>query len=345
MWFLARVSKEATVVLDEPDVYLHADLQRKLIKVIEGLEFKQSITATHSSEIIGDVPFQNVVVIQKSERVSRPSDNASEIQKALTGMGSLHSIQLAKVAQRGLILFVEGDDKPFLTDIAYKLGSRAFDAFSSIAVQEIKGKGNWTYAIGAAKALHAASGGEINTCLLLDRDYMLKDERLKHYQRAADEGLILKIWKRKEIENYFVCPKVIARYIAARTDETVSVAGIQSLIDATELEVKNDVILSYADVIQKHTQPRIEPKTAYKRAENEVDRRLADGFRICDLASGKDFIAALASKSHKAFGVSLTPLALCKEMRESECPEELRQFVTALSKPGSLTPNIFTEQA
>jgi AAA domain, putative AbiEii toxin, Type IV TA system len=81
IWFLARTPKTATIVLDEPDVYLHADLQRKLIKVIENLGFTQAIMATHSSEIIGDVPFQNVTVIQKQERVSKPADNAAEIQR------------------------------------------------------------------------------------------------------------------------------------------------------------------------------------------------------------------------------------------------------------------------
>lgn len=341
MWFLARVAREATIVLDEPDVYLHADLQRKLIKVIEGLNFKQSVIATHSSEIIGDVPFQNVTVIQKSERVSRAAANAGQIQGALKGMGSLHSIQLSKVAQRGLILFVEGDDKAFLTDIAYKLGSRAFDQFSDIAVQEIKGKGNWLYALGAAKSLASASDGEIGTALILDSDYMLDAERNHFSERAYKDGLVLKIWDRKEIENYFICPKVISRYVNGRSDISTMPSDIEAMMAEIEREFYQDLILSFSDVLQKAIQPRIEPKTAFKRAEQEVQRRVDTGLRIADLVSGKDFIAALAARCHQQFGVSFTPLSLCKEMRSGEFPKEVEDVVRILAKPGPVALDAF----
>lgn len=343
MWFLARVARDATIVLDEPDVYLHADLQRKLIKVIEGLNFRQSIIATHSSEIIGDVPFQNVTVIQKSDRVSRPAVNAGQIQDALRGMGSLHSIQLSKVAQRGLILFVEGDDKAYLSDVAYKLGSRVFDQFSDIAVQEIKGKGNWNYALGAAKALREASGGDIVTALILDSDFMLDDERNHFYKKAAQEGLILKIWDRKEIESYFICPKVISRYINQRSDVKADISDIEIIISETELAIKQDVILSFADVIQKAVTPRIEPKTAFKRAEEEVGLRLSRGATVASLASGKDFIGAMSSRCHKIYGVSFTALGLCKEMKLSEFPDEVREVVSRICRPGPLSVNVFSQ--
>ena len=34
MWFLSRCDERATVILDEPDVYMHPDLQRKLIRLV-----------------------------------------------------------------------------------------------------------------------------------------------------------------------------------------------------------------------------------------------------------------------------------------------------------------------
>jgi len=41
IWFLSRCSKSETIILDEPDVYLHADLQRKLIRLLKG-KFRQT---------------------------------------------------------------------------------------------------------------------------------------------------------------------------------------------------------------------------------------------------------------------------------------------------------------
>ena len=34
MWFLARTPPTASVVLDEPDVYMHPDLQRRMIRLV-----------------------------------------------------------------------------------------------------------------------------------------------------------------------------------------------------------------------------------------------------------------------------------------------------------------------
>ena len=50
IWFIAKTPRESTVILDEPDVYMHPDLQRKLYRLIKA-RFAQAIIATHSVEI------------------------------------------------------------------------------------------------------------------------------------------------------------------------------------------------------------------------------------------------------------------------------------------------------
>jgi hypothetical protein len=310
-------------------------------KVIEGLNFSQSIIATHSSEIIGDVPFQNVTEVRKREKISRPSKNADQIQDALRGMGSLHSIQLAKLAQNGIILFVEGNDKSLLTDIAYKMGSKTFDRFSRIVIQETGGKGNWQQAIGAAKSLSAASGGQISTVLLLDRDYMLDEERKQFFDKSVSEGLILKIWDRKEIENYFVLPSVVARYISKLSEMPIDPLVIERVLTEIEAELREDVILSFSDVLQKSSQPRLDPKASFKRAKALVDDRIANGDRLAHMACGKDVITKLSKYSQDQFGVSFGPHRLCKEMQLPEIDLEIRCFVDALCNSTMVTPESF----
>src|SRR5688500_9411584 len=62
MWFLARVGKTHTVILDEPDVYMHPDLQRRLIRFLRR-RFPQVIVATHSVEIMAEVEPDEILVI------------------------------------------------------------------------------------------------------------------------------------------------------------------------------------------------------------------------------------------------------------------------------------------
>ncbi|MBA2933083.1 AAA family ATPase [Sphingomonas sp. CGMCC 1.13654] len=329
IWFLSRVDKASTIVLDEPDVYLHADLQRKLIKVIEGFDFNQSIIATHSPEIISDVPFQNVIVVQKREKISRPASKASEIQQSLRQMGSIHSIQLSKLADKGLVLFVEGDDKSYLTDVAFKMGAQMFDRFSDIAIQETKGKGNWQQALGAADALRKISNGDIQAALLLDGDYMLAEERAAFYEKAAAASLDLTIWERKEIENYFINPTVIARLISQNASDDLEVdrLDIASLIEETEKELQQDLTLSYSDVMQKFYGKRYEPKTCFKMAKDHIDAKISSGQNLSDMIDGKEIISSLSRKSKSLYGVSFNALSVCKETRLSEFPNELTNFI------------------
>lgn len=64
MWFLAYSSDSATIILDEPDVYMHADLQRKLIRLLLR-DSKQIIVATHSIEIMSEVDASNILMVDR----------------------------------------------------------------------------------------------------------------------------------------------------------------------------------------------------------------------------------------------------------------------------------------
>jgi predicted ATPase len=69
IWFLVRSRASDTLILDEPDVYMHADLQRKLIRYLRGLK-KQVIVTTHSTEIMSEVSPEDVVVVDRDQPVS-----------------------------------------------------------------------------------------------------------------------------------------------------------------------------------------------------------------------------------------------------------------------------------
>lgn len=68
MWFLARCRHFETIILDEPDVYMHADLQRRLIRFLKG-RYRQVIVATQSIEIMSEVEPENILVVDRDKRV------------------------------------------------------------------------------------------------------------------------------------------------------------------------------------------------------------------------------------------------------------------------------------
>lgn len=328
IWFLSRTPPSATIVLDEPDVYLHAELQRKLIKVIESIGFSQNIIATHSSEIISDVPFRNVIVIQKKESISRSAVHADEIQKSLRLMGSIHSIQLSKLAEKGLVLFTEGDDDKFLSEISFKIGVLQYDRFSKIAIYPTNGKGNWLQTLGSANTLVESSGGDIKAAILLDRDYMTDEQKVDFERRVINPNIILKIWNRKEIENYFISASAISRYINRNSDRDTPVleADVDEIIDEIAIRNEGEILSSFAEC-ERPQNRTASVKTLMRSAKLTVDSRIAGGFRLIDLMSGKDAFSQLSTLCHERYGVSFSPLAICKELRRNEVPDEMSEFV------------------
>ena len=65
MWFLVRSKDSSTIILDEPDVYMHADLQRKLIRLLRD-QTRQVIVATHSIEIMAEVEAQDILIVNRN---------------------------------------------------------------------------------------------------------------------------------------------------------------------------------------------------------------------------------------------------------------------------------------
>ncbi len=103
MWFLARNHAAPTVVLDEPDVYMHADLQRKLMRLVRRRQ-QQVIVATHSLEILDEVEPDSVLVVSSESRRSKWASGIGGVQQVVSNFGSVHNIQLSRLSTLATLL-------------------------------------------------------------------------------------------------------------------------------------------------------------------------------------------------------------------------------------------------
>jgi hypothetical protein len=98
---LTHITNSATadiLVIDEPEIYLHPDLQHKLFQILKATE-KQIILATHSAEIINEAEHDDVIVVNKVRNWATRVTDIEGLQDALFSIGSAQNVHLTRLSR------------------------------------------------------------------------------------------------------------------------------------------------------------------------------------------------------------------------------------------------------
>lgn len=328
MWFLARTPQSATVILDEPDVYMHADLQRKLIRFLKS-RYKQITIATHSIEIMSEVEPDNILVIDKSKKASIYTSHFPAVQKLIQNIGSLQNIQLARLWSAKKMLFVEGKDISILKRIQNTLFRESDEPFDMFPNMAIGGWGGWNYAIGSSMLLKNAVDSSILSYCILDSDYHSVEEITLRYKDAKAKQVNLHIWRKKEIENYLLVPSALLRIIdrRKRSIKAVSIEIIDDKLHDIAEQFKEEVTDNYANKIQ-HLNTRYQSGTAHKEARKLI-AQLWKKDKL-SIVSGKEMVKRLSEWSQTEYGVSFSANAIAAELTIDEIDDEIKAVVSAI---------------
>ena len=332
MWFLTYAASSKSVVLDEPDVYMHADLQRRLIRLLR-TRHHQTIIATHSVEIMSEVEPDEVLVIDRKKSRSYFANSQPEVQSLLANIGSIQNIQLARLGAAGRFVMLEGDDDmDFLKRFQNTLFPTSEVPIDTIPHKAIGGWNGWERARGFSILLRDAAKDTIRSYCILDSDYKTEAAIQKRLDTAKAEGIQLHIWKRKEIENYLLVPSAIQRVItrdAAPETPILRVADIEAKLDeiaeSLRLNVLNGMATAFFEEDRKLGFPGANKK-ALERLESIWKTRRGRISAVC----GKDVLHKLFDWVSSQFKVSLSTLKLAKEISEHELDPEVRQIVSAI---------------
>ncbi len=327
MWFISQCAKDSIVVLDEPDVYMHADLQRRLIRIISPL-FPQLIVATHSIEIIEEVLPESIIPINSKKRTNKPVGSHTLVQELVEGMGSSFNLDLARlfVSQRFMIWEGKDSDRQLLSCFQAILYPNDLYSISSFPKMYVEGWGGWQRAIGLAE-LFNGNQVHIKCYCIFDSDYHLDEEIQERKEDAKNRNINLHIWERKEIENYAIHPDVIYRYIQSKKRKgTITQEMLLAKMNRLVKDMKDDVQDNFASGIQElYKQKSV--KTARQEANAILKLRWQDPFSV---VSGKTFIKKLATWTQNEFGVGFQAMNLIRYFQEDEIPDEIKNVIATI---------------
>lgn len=330
------------LVLDEPETYLHPELQRRLVRLLRDIQ-PDILLATHSTEIMSDVDPGDLVVVQKRMQSGLRLKGAEQVQKALDAIGSVQNIALAEISRHRRILFVEGPtDGRLLRQFAGKLGHSEIAAGYGLSIVNAEGFSNWEKVVSAAWAFKKAFDADIAIAAVFDRDFRCDEEVSEVLKRAEKELKMAHVHSRKELENYLLVPSALQRALDRELAERFKRSGVVTpsvsvceILDDITRPLKQSLAGQYIAKRNGFLRPR--PDGAREMAETltwfdsqwqNLDSRL-------QVVPGKEILASLREKVQSTLGVSLTDSRIIAGMKRDEVASDLADLLARISHFGA----------
>ncbi|MDD5321747.1 MAG: AAA family ATPase [Methylococcales bacterium] len=336
---LSRANDVSLVVIDEPEIYLHPDVQRQLLTILRNLN-ADVLLATHSVEIMGEADPSEILLVNKEYKSARRLKDVEGIQFALESLGSAQNVTLTHLARTKKIVFVEGmDDYKIIRRFAQNLGFIELSAGNNLTAFESGGFSSWerikSFAWGVKKTIDT----NMKLFAVYDRDYYCDEQLNTMLSDLQVELTDAHIHERKEIDNYFlnitVLERVLDKQIANKKrrtgDEIEKTATITSYLEnITKLERASIQAQYIAKRLDYKPNRGIDSSTISKQAIESFEQLWAELDSRMTIVPGKNTLRMLRDSVQKDYGVNLTDVQIIDEFRNEEIPDDLKSLIHKL---------------
>jgi energy-coupling factor transporter ATP-binding protein EcfA2 len=332
--------RNAIFLIDEPDIYLHSELQRQLIELLRDMG-PDILIATHSTEIITEAETDDIVLINKQRTSARRIKNPSQLEEVFSILGSNLNPILTQLAKTRRVVFVEGQDFQLLSKFAHRLGNSQVGNRSDFAVVPIEGF-NPERIRNLKSGMETTLGGKILVAAVLDKDYRSEKERLWIETECKSFCNFAKIHRCKEIENYLLIPDAIDRSAARKIFDQAKRSGktppsfvpfAASFLDDFCQNRKSYIQSQYLAVrrqFEKSNTSSINEATFNEEVLTEFETLWATSMSRILVAPGKEALAAVNRHLQNQYGINITPTSIVDVMKVDEVSEEMRGLVSEL---------------
>jgi hypothetical protein len=341
-------SKHVSIFLiDEPDIYLHAELQRQLLEILKNIG-PDIILATHSTEMITEAEANDILLVNKGKAGAKRIKDPGQLTSVFSVIGSSLNPVLTQLAKTRRVLFVEGKDFQILGRFARKIGAESVGNRRDFAVVPIDGF-NPERIRNLKAGMEATLGGRICAAAILDKDYRSIDECEYITEKCKAFCDLAILHKCKEIESYVLHPAAIERAARLRLAEQAKRSGKAN--DRAELlevgkvlsefceEHKTYVSAQYIDFrsrFEKENPSGLHPAKFNEKVLKEFEEQWKDKASWPNLVPAKDALSAINKYLSDNFSVSVTANAIIDSMHVAEIPDDMQQLVRKLVEFGKM---------
>jgi hypothetical protein len=186
--FITEGKDASLLAIDEPDIYLHSDLQRQLLSILKALG-PDILIATHSTELVTGADPNDIVVITRTSRAGRRLKDPTQLQAVFKELGSNLNPTLTQLAKTRRALFVEGKDFQIISWFAERLGNQQVANRSRFAVISAEGF-NPLKVTDVTRGMEETVGAPMSRAAVFDRDYRCPAEVCDGGNRRVREGVV-----------------------------------------------------------------------------------------------------------------------------------------------------------
>jgi len=335
---LVRNKGSSTIIIDEPEIYLHPDLQRKFVTISKNLG-PQMIIATHSVEMINEADISDVLIIDKNNKNAKRLNDSKAIQNVVDLLGSVQNMHLTRLLKNKKILFLEGNDYSILKKLAAKIKLNDLANGNGITVVPMGGFSHWPMVKNAEKLFQTILNEKINIAIILDRDYRCDEELEGIKEKISDTVNYLHFWERKEIENYLINIDVIKKIVEMKLKRRNRLdlldsydKKIDQIFKDVCLDQVDNIVGAYTESIFNNRKNRKHLSEISTECSREIRIKMDSIDEVLKLIPGKHVLANLSTEFQKEFGVSLTNNEIIKFTKIDDVSNELIRVLNEVNK-------------
>ena len=214
LWHLFRSKAATTIVLDEPEVYLHPDLQRRLVRLLDGLS-AQIVPASHSADVIAEAPIEGVLWVDRRIGGARRAKSHQVLSALSTSLGSSFNLALARSMRARLVLATDCDDVRVVRLLAKHVGATNLANEHVVSVVQLREVSRWSGTRQLGESLRDVLPAKLPAVVLLSAGFRPQGINEAIVRSVTAPGIAIKFWSRTELENYLLDPETIARVSGA----------------------------------------------------------------------------------------------------------------------------------